>query len=207
MSINTLAAFWAVSFLFVITPGVDWACAIAAGIKGRWVVPAVAGMLSGHLLATLIVAVGIGGLVMELPYALTVLTLAGAGYLLWLGIHMLLKPAAPAQGEAAEQGTWGAWAIKGLCVSGLNPKVMLLFLALLPQFTQPGGPWPVPLQIVMLGLLHACSCAAVYLLVGFSARAVLGSRPSAARLVSRVSGGAMIAVAVVLATQRLGLLG
>lgn len=60
MSLNMLAAFWAVSALFVITPGADWAYAISAGIKGHRVVPAVAGMLSGHLVATLIVAAGVG---------------------------------------------------------------------------------------------------------------------------------------------------
>ena len=40
---------------------------------------------------------------------------------------------------------WQRWAVKGLCVSGLNPKVFLLFLALLPQFTDATAPWPVPL--------------------------------------------------------------
>lgn len=48
MAISVLTAFWAVSLLFVITPGADWAYAISAGMRGRWVMPAVAGMLSGH---------------------------------------------------------------------------------------------------------------------------------------------------------------
>ena len=52
MTLSVLAAFWAVSFLFIITPGADWAYAISAGMRGRLVTPAVAGMLSGHLLAT-----------------------------------------------------------------------------------------------------------------------------------------------------------
>lgn len=203
MSFNILAAFWAVSFLFVITPGVDWAYAISAEIKGRRVVPAVAGMLSGHLLATLIVAAGVGGVLVRIPYALTALTLAGSGYLLWLGVNMLLKPSAPVQGESPDEGTWSSWAIKGLCVSGLNSKVVLLFLALLPQFTQPQAALPVPAQIIVLGMLHAFSCGVVFLLVGFGARAVLASRPAAAILVSRVSGAAMVVIAVLLAVERL----
>lgn len=203
MTLSVLAAFWAVSFMFVITPGVDWAYAICAGMRGRFVVPAVTGMLSGHLLATLIVAAGVGGLLVKIPHALTVLTLAGSGYLLWLGLNMLLKPSALAQGEAAAGGTWSSWAAKGLCVSGLNPKVLLLFLALLPQFTDPLSAWPVPAQIIALGLLHAFSCGVVYLVVGFSARAVLSSRPGAARWVSRLSGVAMIVIALVLAGERL----
>ncbi|MGY4494366.1 threonine/homoserine/homoserine lactone efflux protein [Pseudomonas sp. TE3610] len=203
MNLSLLLAFWAVSFLFVITPGVDWAYAIAAGLRGRVVVPAVAGMLSGHLLATVLVAAGVGGLVVQVPYALSTLTLLGAAYLLWLGINMLLKPSAPAQGAAADDGTWSRWALKGLCVSGLNPKVLLLFLALLPQFTNPLAAWPVSAQILALGLLHGLSCAVVYLAVGFSARAVLASRPAVAILVSRVSGAAMIIIAVLLAAERL----
>ena len=65
-----MMAFWAVSFLFVITLGADWAYAISAGLQGRSVVPAVLGMLSGHVLATMIVAAGVGGLLVKIPYAL-----------------------------------------------------------------------------------------------------------------------------------------
>lgn len=203
MSLSILAAFWAVSFLFVITPGVDWAYAISAGLAKRFVVPAVAGMLCGHLLATLIVAAGVGGMLMQIPYALTLLTLGGAAYLLWLGLSMLRTPSLPACGEGADMGTWSSWALKGLCVSGLNPKVLLLFLALLPQFTDPTGTWPLPVQILALGVLHALSCGLVYLLVGFGARTVLSARPLAAMLVNRISGAAMIMIALGLGSERL----
>jgi threonine/homoserine/homoserine lactone efflux protein len=47
-------------FLLIMTPGADWAYAISAGINGRRVVPAVMGLMSGHLLATLIVVAGVG---------------------------------------------------------------------------------------------------------------------------------------------------
>lgn len=203
MTVSMMMAFWAVSFLFVITPGVDWAYAISAGMRGRVVVPAVLGMVSGHVLATLIVAAGVGGLLVKVPFALLTLTLMGAAYLLWLGVNMLLKPSVPIQASAVEQRNGMAWAVKGLCVSGLNPKVVLLFLALLPQFTDPQGSWPVSAQIMALGMIHALSCAAVYLAVGYGARVVLASRPRAATLVSRVSGAAMIVIAVLLAAERL----
>ncbi|MEX5612784.1 LysE family translocator, partial [Pseudomonas protegens] len=76
MEPSMLAAFWAVSLLFVITPGADWAYAISAGLNGRVVIPAVSGLLSGHLLATLVVAAGVGGLVARYPLALAGLTVA-----------------------------------------------------------------------------------------------------------------------------------
>ena len=198
MAISVLTAFWAVSLLFVITPGADWAYAISAGMRGRWVMPAVAGMLSGHLLATLVVAAGVGSLVAGHPLALMLLTLAGCTYLLWLGGNLLLSPAVPQAGQGGVGDSGSRWAFKGFCVSGLNPKVFLLFLALLPQFTDPQSSWPVPLQIVLLGLVHLCSSLVVYTLVGYGAKRVLGSRPGAARMVGRLSGVTMIVVAMLL---------
>lgn len=202
MSFSTFAAFWAVSFLFVITPGADWAYAIAAGMRGRLVLPAVGGLLSGHLLATLIVAAGVGGLVASFPRVLVVMTLMGAGYLIWLGINLLRHPSVPKAG-ADDLGSGLRWAIKGACISGLNPKVFLLFLALLPQFTEPNASWPVPAQMVLLGLVHTFSCAVIYLLVGFGSEVILRARPRAALLVSHFSGAAMILVGLLLIGQSL----
>lgn len=198
MTLSVFAAFWAVSLLFVITPGADWAYAISAGLRGRVVVPAVAGLLSGHLIATVVVAAGVGTLVAGHPVAMSLLTVAGSGYLLWLGVNMLAHPSVPQADATQASGAWRRWAFKGLCVSGLNPKVFLLFLALLPQFTDATAPWPVPLQIMALGVVHALSCAVIYLLVGFGSQAVLGARPAAAHWVSRLSGAAMIIIALVL---------
>lgn len=190
------AAFWAVSMLFVITPGLDWAYIISAGIRGRVVVPAVAGLLLGHLMAIAIVAAGVGALVAGNPLALTVLTLIGAAYLLWIGFNMLLHPPAPSTGEGQRSGSWLRWAGKGICISGLNPKVFLLFLALLPQFTDANAAWSIPMQILALGLLHLVSCGLVYLLVGWGSQSLLQTRPQAARIVSRISGAAMLFIAI-----------
>jgi threonine/homoserine/homoserine lactone efflux protein len=198
MTFSVFVAFWAVSILFVITPGADWAYAISAGLKHRVVIPAVGGLLSGHLIATLVVAGGVGTLVANHPLALSVLTVAGAGYLLWLGINMLVRPSTPHADEVQASGSWKRWAFKGLCVSGLNPKVFLLFLALLPQFADATAPWPVPMQMIALGLVHTISCGVIYLLVGFGSQVVLRARPAAAQRVSRFSGAAMILIALAL---------
>lgn len=81
MSLGLVAGFWGVSFLLVLTPGADWAYAITAGLRNSSPLPAVLGMLSGHVLATLVVAAGVGVLVASAPVVLTVLTVAGALYL------------------------------------------------------------------------------------------------------------------------------
>jgi threonine/homoserine/homoserine lactone efflux protein len=203
MPVAMVAAFWAVSMLFVLTPGADWAYAISSGLRHRSVVPAVGGLLSGHLLATVVVAAGVAALLAGSPVVLSVLTVVGAAYLVWLGIGMLHRPAS-VQGNAGEIAVSG-WrqAVKGFGVSGLNPKVFLLFLALLPQFVVAAAGWPVALQIMVLGLVHIANCAVVYTGVGVGARHVLRSRPAGARWVSRVSGAAMIIIGVGLVSEQL----
>ncbi|KPG82380.1 LysE family translocator [Frigoribacterium sp. RIT-PI-h] len=204
MTWGSLAAFWAVSVLFVITPGADWAYAITAGLRHRSPVPAVLGMLAGHLLATLIVAAGVGALVSRVPVVLTVMTVLGALYLIWLGVGLLRHPATVPGAEAVTAASSPLrQAAKGLGISGLNPKVFLLFLALLPQFTDTTAPWPVGVQMGTLGLLHVANCAVVYLVVGFGARRVLSSRPAAARVVTRLSGIAMIVIGVILVVEKI----
>ena len=132
MEWGMVAAFWGVSMLFIMSPGADWSYAISAGIHKR-VLPSVTGLLFGHVLATLIVAAGLGLVLAPHPPALMVLRLLGAAYLAWMGWKMFRQPATPSAGEQVDDTHWGRWCWKGFCVSGLNPKVLLLFLALLPQ--------------------------------------------------------------------------
>lgn len=88
-------------------------------------------------------------------------------------------------------------------ISGLNPKVFLLFLALLPQFTDPTSSWSISIQIIILGLIHIFSSAIVYFIVSYGAQAVLKSRPVEARMVSQVSGGLMRMIALLLLREQI----
>lgn len=200
MAFNTLIAFWSISILFVITPGADWAYAILAGIKGR-VLPAISGLLLGHFIATLVVAAGVGTLVVSQPIALMTITIIGSVYLLWIGICLSFHPATISSQNNLDLNAnkpWWKWFFKGFGVSGLNPKVFLLFLALLPQFIHSSASWSIPTQIISLGLVHILSCAFVYILVSFSAQFLLKARPRAAQIVSKISGGLMILIALIL---------
>jgi threonine/homoserine/homoserine lactone efflux protein len=134
---------------------------------------------------------------------LTVLTAAGAVYLVWLGIGIFAHTALPQAGVDEAHRSWLRQAAKGAGISGLNPKVFLLFFALLPQFTDPDAAWPLAAQIAVLGLVHVTSCAVVYTGVGTGARRVLRARPAAARAVTRFAGVAMIVIGVVLLGERL----
>ncbi len=117
--------------------------------------------------------------------------------------NLLARPTTPHADISQASDTSTRWAFKGFCVSGLNPKVFLLFLALLPQFADTHAAWPVPLQMVALGLVHTVSCAVIYLLVGFGSQVVLRARPAAARRVSQWSGGLMIIIALALLIEQL----
>lgn len=202
MEWGMVVAFWGVSMLFIMSPGADWSYAISAGIHKR-VLPSVTGLLFGHVLATLVVAAGLGLVLAQHPQALMVLSLLGAAYLAWMGWQMFRQPAAPSAGEQMDDTHWGRWCWKGFCVSGLNPKVLLLFLALLPQFIRPNQDSSITVQILALGLVHIISCAAVYFAVGFASQAVLSARPKAAWVVGKVSGVMMVGIAVLIAFEQL----
>ncbi|MBA2948519.1 LysE family translocator [Streptomyces himalayensis] len=203
MDTTTVAAFLAVDLLLVFTPGADWAYAIAAGLRDRSVVPAVAGLIAGYAGYTLLAVAGLVVIVASSATVLTALTVAGAAYLMWLGWGVLRQPAAlAASTETLASSRWQI-ALKGAGISGLNPKALLLYFSLFPQFIDSAAGWPIAAQTGLLGTLHMAACAVVYLGVGVLARTVLKTRPSAARAVTRASGAMMIVIGGFLLVERL----
>jgi threonine/homoserine/homoserine lactone efflux protein len=93
--------------------------------------------------------------------------------------------------------------VKGAGISSLNPKALLLFLALLPQFITRSAAWPFAAQIALLGLVHTANCAVIYTSVGTTARRLLRTRPAATTALTRCSGAAMITIGALLLAERL----
>ncbi|MEU0054831.1 LysE family translocator [Streptomyces sp. NPDC006334] len=202
MDSGTLLSFLLVDLLLVCVPGADWAYVIAAGLRGRSVAAAVGGLVGGYALHTALAAAGLAVLVAGSPALLTALTVAGAGYLVWLGWSVLRRPAVPEAGEAPASEGGRRVFLRGAAISGLNPKGLLLYLSVLPQFlVTRDAALPVPAQTAALGVLHMACCAAVYLTVGVLARTLLGARPAAARAVTRTSGAAMLGIGAFLLLQ------
>ncbi|WP_432170090.1 LysE family translocator [Streptomyces sp. 1222.5] len=205
MDSGLLFSFLAVDLLLVCVPGADWAYVIATALRGSSVTRAVAGLVCGYALHTVLATAGLAVLVAGSPRLLTALTVAGAGYLLWLGWSVLRRPAVP--GAAGAPAPAGRLFLRGATISGANPKGLLLYLSVLPQFlTLDGTHLPVAAQTAALGLLHMACCAAVYLAVGVLARALLSARPAAARAVTRTSGAAMLGIGAFLLVERLATL-
>jgi threonine/homoserine/homoserine lactone efflux protein len=200
---SSVLAFWVVALLLIITPGADWAFTVNAGLRGRSVYPAVSGLVLGYAAVTLVVAAGVGALVARSPSIVIGLTLIGGLYLMWHGATTFAHPSTPSTSpDAPATNPWNT-IMKGVGVSGLNPKGLLIFLAVLPQFTNPHWDWPLAGQIGVLGLAFIATCGIFYLCLGLLARSVLHARPAAARGVSRFAGAAMVVIGVLLIVERL----
>jgi threonine/homoserine/homoserine lactone efflux protein len=200
---SLVVQYWVVAILLTLTPGADWAFAITSGLRARSVVPPLLGILFGYAIVIIVVAVGVGSLVTRYPAALTALTIAGACYLLWLGLTTLTRPAGHlAASDRPIAASPVRQFLRGAGVSGTNPKGLLLLLALLPQFTSARG-WPPAAQMLALGGIHLLNCAAVYFTVALLARRVLRSRPRATVIVTKFSGAAMTLIGAGLLIERI----
>lgn len=217
MNIQLFLAFIAVAVALACTPGVDWAYSIAAGLKDRSFVPAVAGLCGGYVVHTVLMVAGLAALLARMPGLLGWLTVAGAAYLLWLGVATLRSwrgasfsadGTAPglrveAQASAPAPGNQFRIFLQGMGTSGINPKGLLFFVALVPQFVSPEAALPVPVQSGLLGLTFVLLVAVIYSCVALLARRLLQSRPEAARRVTLASGVIMLALGAVLLSEQL----
>jgi threonine/homoserine/homoserine lactone efflux protein len=165
--------------------------------------PAVSRLVLGYAAVTVIVATGVGALLAGSPATMTALSVLGGGYLVWHGSVTFARSSAPDALGVASAGTEWRTIFRGVGVSGLNPKGLLLFLALLPQFTNPRWNWPIAGQIGLLGPAFIATCGVFYLCLRVFARSVLRARPTAARGMSRFAGAAMAVIGVLLVLERL----
>jgi threonine/homoserine/homoserine lactone efflux protein len=137
-------------------------------------------------------ATGIAAVIVASHLVFSALKWAGAAYLVWLGLRMLLSRAS-ASGATAERPPGNAERIfvRAFIVQAANPKALLFFIALLPQFINPAG--SVPQQILLLGL----SSVAIEFMVlsGYAALAAGARTFTVARfsgLLERVGGAILI---------------
>ncbi|TLM84054.1 LysE family translocator [Pseudarthrobacter sp. NamE2] len=200
-------AFILVAAALACTPGVDWAYSITAGLRQRSFVPAVAGLCGGYVLHTALLVAGLAAVLAGMPGVLGPITLAGAGYLMWLGISTLRSWSGASFSAAAAVGHPSASQLRtflqGMGTSGINPKGLLFYVALIPQFVSADAPLPVPVQSGLLGLTFVALAGLVYTAVALLSRTLLQRRPGAARAVTLASGVVMVLLGVVLLGEQL----
>lgn len=203
MDMALLGAFAISGIGFAFLPGADWGYAIATGVRGRGIWPAVTGLSLGYVLLTVATAFGVAALIATTPHGLDVVTIAGVAYLGWLGVQTLRSAHSARYAEAAgNPESLRKMFAKGVATSGTNPKGLLLFVALLPQFVSLNAAWPVSTQMLVLGTMFTLTVFVVYTLVAFTSKRVISKRPELARLVSYASGVMMIVLAAMLIIER-----
>jgi threonine/homoserine/homoserine lactone efflux protein len=205
MNAELFIAFVLVAAALACTPGVDWAYSIAAGLRQRSFAPAIAGLCSGYVLHTALLVAGLAALLTGMPGVLAWITLAGAGYLMWLGASTLRswRAASFSAGAGNDGSTRLRTFLQGMGTSGINPKGLLFYVALVPQFVSAEASLPVPVQSGLLGLTFVLLAGLVYTAVALLSRTLLQSRPEAARMVTLASGVIMVALGAVLLGEQL----
>lgn len=163
MTIETLFSFFSLSVMLAMAPGPDNIFVLTHSLtRGRDAgLAVVMGLCTGLLIHTAIVALGIAALLQSSDWAVSVLKVLGATYLLYLAWQAIsTKPLSLNQNGVPNTGF--SWSYRrGVIMNITNPKVSLFFLAFLPQFVNPGE-HAVTLQIILLGGLFIVATMLVF---------------------------------------------
>lgn len=199
MSPSTLAVFVAASLALVIVPGPNHIYITARSLaQGRAAgVASALGVEVGTLVHIAAAAAGLSYLIARSAALFTVVKLAGAAYLIYLGVRTLRGKEA-ADGPRVRVQPLHRVFVEGVVVNVLNPKVTLFFLAFLPQFVDPAAGAPA-LQIVVLGLLLLLLGLVSDMVYAVGAGALGARLRSRARLVRTVSGVIYLGLGVAVA--------
>ena len=200
-----LLAFTISAFVIIVIPGPSVLFVVSRAIvNGRITgVATVAGNTAGLFVQVIAVAFGVGPLLERSVTLFTVLKLAGAAYLIFLGVQAIRHRGslAEALNTPTERKTVARIIIDGFAVGVTNPKAALLFTAIMPQFVdrQTGH---VPVQIIMLGAISAGIALisdSAWALAAGTVRAWLAGSPRRLALLGGAGGLAMIAIGTRLA--------
>lgn len=145
--------FMAAALALNLTPGPDMLYVTARSVSdGRAAgVLSAFGIAAGTLFHIAALALGLAALLAAVPLAYDVVRIAGAIYLLVIGIQLIIRPQTAAV-AALPRARLRVIFMQAVITNVLNPKVALFFLAFLPQFVDRTAGPPVP-QILLLGLL------------------------------------------------------
>lgn len=200
---SDLAGFLVAVAVITLTPGADTALVIRnalAGGRRAGMLTALGGAI-GLLCWGVAAAIGLAAVLAASAMLYTAVKLAGAAYLVYLGIQAIRHA-----GKAATAGAAGASVRHpvriGLMTNLLNPKAGLFFTALLPQFVSPHD----PVLVVSAGMTLVAATASLVWLCGYSALVARAGdvlrRPRVARAVDRCTGAVLIALGLRVALSR-----
>ena len=218
---SALLGFAAVALVITIIPGLDSTLVLRSALtKGRgYAIATALGICTGALTWGAAAAVGAAALLATSEVAYRIVTLAGAAYMVWFGVTMLVKSfrgkgkgdesgeanaaAADAVPTARRGDHWRAFAI-GASTNLLNPKIGVFYIATIPQFI-PDGVSNIGMGLLLAGVHDAISVVwfALIIVAASVARRWLSS-PAATRIIDRVAGVVLIGFGAKLALEHKG---
>lgn len=201
MAWSTLVLFFVTEVALALTPGPAVLFVLGTALRGGFgpSVGATLGILFANALYFAASAFGLGFLVARFETLFLAVKWAGAAYLAYLGISALRSEPKPADaGVAAAPRSNGTRAFGAAVALQLgNPKAILFFTALLPQFVAPQAAWSMPLQIAVLGAIGVA--AECFVLLGYGAVAARAAKaaenPALLAKFERASGLCLIGCA------------
>lgn len=167
VDLAVLPGFIAVILLFLIPPGPDMVYMLAVGLEGgrQAAVKAILGIGTGMSIYATAVVIGVARVVESHPMVFDVIRLSGAAYLVWLAF-VTIRDARRVTKDPCATAT-GRWYMRGMLISLTNPKIILFFISVLPQFM--GGAQSSGMQLAMLGAVNVMTEVVLYGSIGLLA--------------------------------------
>jgi threonine/homoserine/homoserine lactone efflux protein len=210
ISVDQILTFGLAALIIIVIPGPSVVFTIGRALAyGRSVALAtVVGNTLGLVTIVALVALGLGVVVQESIVVFTVLKLAGAAYLVWLGFEAVRRRKEFLTADAADllggsPMTWTRAVRQGYVVGASNPKGYMMLAAVLPQFVDRSA-GQVQLQMLLLGLLATTSgllSDSIWALIASQLRVWFNRSPKRGETMGTIGGVSMIGLGVGLAVS------
>jgi threonine/homoserine/homoserine lactone efflux protein len=201
---DSLSLYVVASLALILTPGQDMLYVISRSlaqgrVAGVW---SAIGVIIGILVHTALAALGVGAILAASEGLFLAMKLVGAAYLVYLGVKLLLtREASLATSANAQRLSAASLVWQGILSNVSNPKIVLFFLAFLPQFVDRASAHPTR-DLVFLGVLYAAMGLVVKVGVGLAAGSLserILRKPRAMVWINRASGAILVGLGLRLA--------
>lgn len=204
LSLDSLMIFMVTTVVVVLSPGpaviaVTTEAASNGFHRAVWVI---LGIAVANVIFFILSATGIAALLLSSHFIFLVVKWVGVTYLLYLGIKVMFSPSASLalSGQKRKNAHGHKMFLRGFVLEIANPKALLYFSALLPQFIDTKSAIvPQMVAFCLITFILDLACYSLYAYAGSRTR-VLSASPTAIKVVNRISGGMLMVVGVRMAT-------
>ena len=201
---STILTFVVSSVLLALAPGPDNIFVLTqSAVHGKRAgIATTAGLMTGVLVHTFAVALGVAALVRASAVAFSLLKYIGAAYLLYLAWQAFRDRGCPVQGSAGGRVKLRRLYVRGIIMSATNPKVSIFFLAFLPQFADPEN-GTMFVQFLLLGGLFILSALGIFIGIALLAGTLgewMNRSPRAQSVLNKIAGTVFVGLALKIAT-------